>query len=706
MPCCSPPAPSRRVRTSALATSALMFIALGSLVARGVDAQTPVTDSARADSARVRSLERVMISAVRASGAAPISEKTLTKADLAPRNFGQDIPLLLQGVAPALTSYAETGNYWGYSYIRLRGIDQSRINLTLDGIPLNDPEDQVLYFADFPDLASSLSSVQVQRGVGTSSNGTAAFAGSINMESAPLATSQRGGQVQLEGGSFGSKRVSADFTSGLLPSRFAFSARMSALRTDGYRYHSGVEGKSLFASGGYFGDRDIVKLTVTTGMMRDTMAYLAVPAADLAVDRRINPLTPRERDGFGERLAALAYTRLLGASSSISTTVYRTSASGDYDVAVDTAGTLDDFNLKFVWYGVTSDWSYRHDAVQLDVGVNANTYARAHAAYERPNITEPLYFNTGHKQDASAFAKLAYTAGAATLFGDVQARHAEFRYSPDVQAGIGEQSIGWSFLNPKAGVTYALTAPLSVYASYGKNTREPARNDMFAGFDNLDTSNAAFVGALNRVKPETVHDVEVGATYRGARLGAQANVYSMDFRNEIAPIGQLSYLGSPLRKNVAASYRRGVELDATYRAHPRLLLSANATASMNRIRQYVDSSGDEPLTYDNVEPLLTPRVLTFERAQFAATRDVALSLESRYQSRSFLQNTSDARFVLPASLDLDGTVSWHIRRYELVVRGNNLTNSKKFGSGYASGGVSYYFVLPPRNVFVTARMSF
>ena len=138
---------------------------------------------------------------------------------------------------------------------------------------------------------------------------------------------------------------------GLLPNRFAFYARASALQTDGYRYHSGVEGRSFFASGGYFGDRDIVKFTLTTGTMRDTMAYLAVPEAELATDRRINPLTPRERDGFSERLAALAYTRVLGASSSISTTAYRISTAGDYDVLID---SLDNFNLKFAWYGVTS----------------------------------------------------------------------------------------------------------------------------------------------------------------------------------------------------------------------------------------------------------------------------------------------------------------------------------------------------------------
>jgi iron complex outermembrane recepter protein len=687
---------TRHVRAFAIATLTLIH------AAPTLWAQAATRDSARTDSTRTQRLERVMISAVRGAGAAPISEKTLTSDDVKPRYFGQDVPLLLQAASPSLTAYAETANYWGYSYIRLRGIDQSRINLTLDGIPLNDPEDQVLYFADFPDLANSLNSIQVQRGVGTSSSGTAAYAGSINMESVSL-TSPRHTDVQFEGGSFGSKRVSAEFSSGLLPSRFAIYARVSGLHTDGYRYHSGVEGRSLFVSAGYVGDRDIAKLTVTTGTMRDTMAYLAVAESDLARDRRINPLTPQERDGFGERIAALSYTRLLGGSSSLSTTAYRISASGDYDVLID---SLDNFNLKFVWYGVTSAWSYRHDALQLDVGANANTYARDHAEYQRPDLVTPVYFNTGHKQDASAFAKLSYTAGQATLFGDAQARRAEFRYTPDVNAGIAGRSVSWSFINPKAGITYALNAPLSVYLSYGKNSREPARNDMFAGADNVDASNVADVGDLTRVRPETVHDLEIGAIHRGHDADVSVNVYSMNFRNEIAPVGALSLTGSPLRKNVGSSFRRGIEADVTYRALPRVVLSANVAASMNRIRAYTDSSQSTPVTYYDVEPLLTPHVTTFERAQLAATRNVSLALETRFASQSFLQNTGDSRYVLPAAFNLDGSVSFHLREYEILLRGNNLTDSKKYGSGYASDGVSYYFVLPPRNWFVTVKLGF
>ena len=673
-------------------------------------AQVAVTspDSARearaADSTRARELGSVIISAVRGAPDAPVSRKTLSREEVEERYFGQDVPMVLQGAAPSLTAHSETGTYWGYSYIRLRGVDQSRLNLTLDGIPLNDPEDQVLYFANFPDLANSIQSVQVQRGVGTSTNGTAAYAGSINMESISPDVGPATGGVTLEAGAFGSRRLAVDYRSGLLPGRLAVYGRLSALETDGYRYHSGVRGRSAFLSAGYFGDRDVVKLTATAGYMRDTMAYLGVPEAELAVDRRINPLSPRERDGFGEQLAALSYTRMLGPSSSLATTVYRISASGDYDVEVD---SLWNFNLDFVWYGVTSAWSYRQGALRVDLGVNANSYSRDHHAYEQPMLNDPLYFNTGHKRDQSGFAKVAYTVGKTTVFGDLQARHASFSYTPDpAEAGMRDMSISWSFLNPKVGLSYQATRPLSIYASYGSTGREPTRSDMFAGEDNLDAASAAALGGLDRVRPERVHDVELGATYEGSTLRVQANLYSMDFRDEIAPIGELTLMGSPLRRNVARSFRRGLEVDASYRGIPRLLLSGNATISQNRIREYTDSTGAAPVTYHDVQPLLTPSFQGAGRARLALTNWLGLSVEGRYQGESFLRNTGDRRFMLPAAGNLDASVEWKIPRgrSSLVVRGNNLTNSRGYGSGYESGGVAYYFVNPPRNLFVTLRV--
>ena len=671
-----------------------------------VDTGQARDSASRAAAAGVaRKLERVTVTAIRGGAigeGAPLSQRTLTRAEIEQRSFGQEVPLLLQGT-PSVTSYAETGNYWGYSYTRLRGIDQSRINLTIDGIPLNDPEDQVLYFADLPDLASSIESVQIQRGVGTSSAGSASFAGSINFETAPLAA-RREGELQIEGGSFSSKRASAEYRSGLLPNGLAFYGRVSELQSNGYRYHSGVLGRSGLVSAGYFGARDVFKVMATVGLLHDTLSYLAVPEADLSRDRRVNPLLPTELDRFGEQLVSASYTRALSTTSSLSTTLYRISASGNYDVAIDP--DLWNYHLDFVWYGLTSAWSWQGEGVRVNVGVNANRYARDHYAFVRPDLANPQYFNTGHKGDVSGFAKVAYDIGRATVFGDVQTRRAEFRYVPDARADIAPRSISWTFLNPRGGVTYRLTSAASLYGSYGVTSREPARGDMFAGFDNLDTSNVAFVGDLSRVRPETVHDAEAGVTLATDAMHLQANLFSMDFRNEIEPIGALSYLGLPLRKNVHASYRRGVELDGRVRLTKAVTASVNATLMQARIADYTDDASGE--SFHDVPPLLTPRILTAQRLEWQPTAALSFWGEGRYTGRSQLDNTANPALVLPDAYVLDASAVWRFAsgRHALELRGNNLAGSKRYGSGYGSGDTPYYYVLPPRNLFVTLKLGF
>lgn len=661
-------------------------------------------DSAAARADSTRSLERVIISAIRGSGSAPVSATTVTRSTITRRNFGQDVPLLLQGAAPSLTAYSESGVNWGYSYLRLRGIDQSRINITLDGVPLNDPEDQVLYFANFPDLSASVQSVQVQRGVGTSTAGTAAFAGSVNLETTSLATSQRGAQAQLQLGSFGARRAMLAYSSGLSPSRFAATARLSAQQTNGYRYHSGVYGYAGFASAGYFGDRDIVKVTATAGLMRDTLSYLAEREVDLRTDRRLNSLGANELDSFGEQLVSVAYTRLISGSTSASATGYRLSAAGNYDVGYD--GDLYNYGLDFATYGVTSALHHERGAFKFDGGVNASAYARDHYASLRPDVKNRLYNNTGHKDEVSAFAKGALVAGRATWFGDVQVRRPYFRYEPSAAAAIDKRDISWLFVNPKAGVTLQGGHGVSYYASYGITTREPTRSDMFAGADDMDASNVASIGDLTRVKPERVYNGELGATLTTSNVVFTANVYSMEFRNEIAKIGALSLTGSALRRNVDQSYRRGLELDGSWRASDRLTLGGNATFSMNRIKTYTDSSGEAPATYNNVQPLLTPRVLSSQRGELALTKNVTLSLEGRYQSKSYLTNTGNATLLLPDYYVLDGSVRFNFAGQALVVRGANLGDTKKFSSGYDNGDGPAYFILPPRSVFVTAEIRF
>ncbi|HEX7937626.1 MAG TPA: TonB-dependent receptor, partial [Gemmatimonadaceae bacterium] len=574
-----------------------------------MSAQSP-DSTTRDSSTNTRKLETVTVSAIRARNDAPVAAKTLDAAELQRRSFGQDVPIMLQGT-PSLTSYAETANYWGYSYIRMRGIDQSRINLTLDGIPLNDPEDQVLYFTDFPDLTASLGSVQVQRGVGTSAPGSASYGGSINFQTTPLTSSTlRNADVQLQAGSFGTLRGSAEYASGLSGNGLAAYGRISAIRSGGYRRHSGVDARSGFMSVGWVGNKDVVKLTATAGLFADTMAYVGATRAELAADERTNALRPDETDRFGEQLVALSHTRDLGNGASIANTLYRISAKGNYDVCIASCATPTgndnwNFHLDFAWLGATSVANFNWGDTRITTGVNANTYARDHDAFDRGAGMLSLYTNTGRKRDASVFAKFERDLGKATLFADVQGRRAQFSYQPDVAAGIQRTSIGWNFLNPKVGATYRLTPSLSAFASYGVNGREPARNDMLAGFDNISASDssAIFVGPLSRVRPERVRDTELGLRKRAAHWSLDGNLFAMEFRDEILPVGQLSYIGTPLRTNVPSSWRRGIELDGSAE-FDRLRVGATTTLMRARISSFTDATTS--ILYKDVAPLLTP----------------------------------------------------------------------------------------------------
>jgi iron complex outermembrane receptor protein len=691
--------PSVRALRRTTCSSVLLVLAFASASPR-LAAQAKDSSRAGADSAR--RMERILITAIRASEVAPIAQKTIPHAAIAQRQFGQDVPLLLANTSPALTAHTETGTNWGYSYLRLRGIDQTRINITIDGIPLNDMEDQVLYFANFADLMSSVQSVQVQRGVGTSSAGTASFAGSINFETAPLARLSRGGDLQLQLGSYGAQRISGSFHSGLVNDRFAVYGRAGALRTNGYRDHSGVRGGSAFVGAGWFGDRDIIKLTALVGELADTLSYVGATLAELQQNRRYNPLAPDELDRFGQQMVALSYTRVVSAATSLNTTLYRNSASGNYDY-FDGPDRYR-YNLAHAWYGVTSALNHERGNWRLNLGLNANTYARAHRAYLRPDPAA-LHDNTGNKEDASGFAKASYEVGRLRWFADVQARYARFRYEPDPDAGVTERAVSWNFLNPKGGLTLQLADGLSAFASYGATTREPARNDLFAGDDDLNSGNVTVIGDFRRVRPESVRDVEAGITLTRARFDLQANVYNMGFRHSIERIGAPTASGLVPRRNVGAAYRRGIELDASWRGVPRWVFSANVWSSTNRIRAFADSTVSPVVVRRDVEPLLTPRFVSVHRAEFAASPSFSIGAEGRYQSRAFLDNTGNTVRTLPATYLLDASARLARSRYALVVRGANLGDNQKFGSGsVSSSGKVRYFVLAGRSVFVTVEI--
>jgi iron complex outermembrane receptor protein len=659
-------------------------------------------------------VETIVVSGIRADETTPVTKSDLGREDIERDYHGQDIPLLLRET-PSINAYAEAGvGGSGYSYISLRGISPTRLNFTLDGVPLADSEDMATYFADFPDLARSLQSIQVQRGVGTSTFGTASFGGSVNMESIALAP-QSSTDVTLAAGSYGTRQASAGWQSGNLPGGFAVYARLSADQSDGFRESSGVRAHNFFLSAAKTADRSQLKLTGFTAHERTAQSFLAVDEFTLGNDLRFNPMSPDDRDSFGYDLAQLQYLQALSPDLHVTASAYYQRGYGWYRLFDDESArdTLRQYGLDGRLAGAMATMSSAHGPWSANYGLHVNEFRREHTrdVVRGTEAGTRDYFNYGTKGEANAFAKGSYDAARWHLYGDLQLRTTDFHYHGDVAVA----PIRWTFFNPKIGARYALASTSSIYASAGLTTREPARNDLFQGEDN-----ASFAHDLHAVKPERLFDVEAGYDLHTSTATFGANVYSMQFHNEIAATGELSDIGLLLRRNAARSYRRGVELEATWRPSMRTRLRTSASLSHNRIRswtQYFDIYRDalyvssEPLVFHNVHPVLTPEVIVSQSAEIAATSRLTFGAVARYTGRSYLDNTDNANLTTPPFFVLDASAALalgHGARLRLQV--NNLFDNKRvYASGYsydfitdgAIAGTPYYYPQATRHAIVT-----
>jgi iron complex outermembrane receptor protein len=668
------------------------------LVAPALGAQTP---AAPRDSAARDTLESVIVRAVRAGGAAPTSQTVLDRAKIERTYVGQDAPLALLGTT-GVTAASDAGTFSGYSSIRLRGVDQTRLSISVDGVPLNDPEDQVLYFSNVPDFMNSMQTVRVQRGVGSSAFGTASFAGSLDFESLPLLSTPAFRELQVSGGSWGTRRTSLEAASGAR-GRFAAYARASAQETDGYREHSGNRAASGFLSAGWFGDNDALKFTGFAGRSRMQLAYFAPSEAELATNPRANPMGSDERDNFRQEMASLQYTRVLKPGLTLTTTGYRNSAGGWYDVNVGDP-TLWRFNLDHVWYGALSVLNWSGEALAVSAGAHVSDYARDHYLNITPDLDARVYDNTGHKQEQSAFVKATMTRGALDWHVDVQVRRAAFRYEPSAGTTFGSPEADWTFVNPKLGVTWRARPALELFASLGQAQREPTRTDMFAGADDVDDAAAVELLPLTRVKPERLTDLEVGARFRRGTLQASVNGFAMQFRDEIAPIGQLSVTGSQLRRNVDRSSRIGVEAEFAWQLVESFSLTANAMFLRARIEEFTDEA--TLTTYRDVRPLLTPAVLANAEAAWNPSDALELTVSARHVAESQLANDGNEALVTPAFTVADLGAAYRLGRTTLRVQVQNLFDATAYASGYTDGTERYFFPVATRTVMATMALRF
>jgi iron complex outermembrane recepter protein len=638
--------------------------------------------------------ESIVVSGIRAEAKTPVTKSDVDRATIARDYYGQDVPLLLRDT-PSINAYAEAGvGGSGYSYITLRGISPTRINFTLDGVPLADSEDMTTYFADFPDLARSLQSIQVQRGVGTSTVGSPSFGGSINLESI-TPSSERSTNAEIGFGSFGSKTATVGYQSGALPGGYAFYTRLSADQSNGFRESSGYRARNLFVSASKQNEDSQLRLTGFTAHEWTQQSFLAVKTDTLKQNLRANPFGPNDRDSFGYDLAQLQYLRALSPSTNVTASAYYQRGYGWYRLGNDRYG------LDGLLLGSLVTLSTTHGAWSANYGLHVNDFRRDHTLDAVGG--DRAYSNYGTKSEANAFAKFSYDAARWHLYSDTQLRTADFRYHGDVPI----DPIRWTFFNPKLGARYDLSSTTSAYASAGLSRREPARSDLFGGEDN-----ASFPYDLHAVRPERLLDFESGWDYRDASATVHANIYAMEFRNEIASTGELSEIGALLRRNVDRSYRRGVELEYSWQAAPRLKLRGNANLSRNRIHTWTqfyevydaagNITGSEPITFHDVNPVLTPSLIVNQTIEFTPSSKTTLGITTRHVERSYLDNTNNASFIAPAFTTFEANGAFAIRHdMSIRVQIDNLLNNKRvFPSGYSYRGASYYYPQATRNASV------
>ncbi len=655
-----------------------------------------LTSFAQTDSLSVK---EVIIYSIRGNENTPVSQKTFKSQDIQKDYQGQDIPFILNKQNPSILTYSDGGNYNGYQYFRLRGIDQTRINMTLNGVPLNEPEDQGAYFSNYPDFSKNLSSMQVQRGIGISSNGVASYGGSINFESFDLKT-DKSLDINVGYGSFNTKRLSIGLNT-KLGEKIYFYNRYSTINSQGYRNNSGTVGHTYFYSGAYYNKKNILKLTGFFGESKNQMAYLASPLDSIKVNRQHNPLSPNENDDFIQNHIQLQWTRDLHTNIKLVNTVYYNYLQGNYNVAVNP--DILNFKLNSNFYGVISNLLYSKRNFDANLGLHVYSYDRTHSMALKPNSI-PLYTNTGYKREYSAFTKLSYKVGKFTPYIDLQIRSIEFSYSPEKTYNLSFNPINWTFFNPKFGLTYNMFPNIVFYSFIGQTHREPTRNDMLGGADDIDPINYVDVSNFKRISPEKVINFELGTKIRTQRLVLDVNYFLMEFKNEIAAIGQLSYIGLPLRKNILASTRQGIELDIKYNLWESFKLWGNAMYMTSNINRY--TTDYDNITYQNVTPLLTPNIITNVGVDLKLLKRITIGTDIKYITSSYLDNTNNKELILPEYYVMNLNCTFNIHSFSLVANLNNILDTKYFTSGYAQGLQPFYYVGPTRNTFITINKKF
>jgi iron complex outermembrane receptor protein len=686
-------------------------------------------------------LKNVVVNATRADRKSAMAYSNIDNKKIAEQNLGQDLPYLLNQQTSIVTT-SDAGTGVGYTGIRIRGSDATRVNVTINGIPVNDAESQGAYWVDLPDIASSIDNIQIQRGVGTSTNGAGAFGGSLNIQTTKL-NPKAYGEYNASYGSFNTFKNTVNVGSGLIDEKFAFDARLSKITSDGFIDRGKSNLQSYYLSGGYFGKSNIVKFITFSGQEETYQAWNGIPEARLKGDvqgmedyinrnyldaedadhlrnssnRTYNQFTyDNQVDHYKQDYYQLHYSHEFNSQWNSHVALFYTKGKGYYeeykkgeafskygldDVTIGST-TITSTNLvRRRWldndfYGTTFSLEYNsHKKLSALIGGGWNQYKGQHfgeviwAQYASNAAPHQRYYNdTASKNDFNVFFKVNYLLfEKLNVFVDVQERNIYYKFLGynDSLENV-RQGASLNFINPKIGVNYDITERANVYASYSIGQKEPSRDDYTQSTPG------------SRPKAEKLQDVEVGYKQMEKRINWGLNLYYMDYKDQLIVTGQVNDVGAYIHTNVAKSYRQGIEAQAGVRFFNRLTWNVNATFSQSKIknfREFVDNYDtyeQELREYKTADIAFSPAIIGGSSITFEAFKNFKISFISKYVGEQFLDNTSSADKKLEAFFVNDARINYTIKTKFIKEIGFILAVNNLFNEQYESNGYTYGYI--------------
>lgn len=679
------------------------------------------------DTTKVNQLDEVLVSAVRVTTKTPVSFSNLDKQEIKFRNLGQDIPILMNFL-PSVVTTSDAGNGVGYTGIRVRGSDATRVNVTINGIPYNDSEDQGTYWVDLPDFASSVQSLQLQRGVGTSTNGAGAFGASLNLLTDSY-SKESSGEISNSAGSFNTRKSTVKFSTGLLNNHFELAGRLSNIDSHGYVDRATSDLKSYFLQGTYVGKTTLIKMLVFGGKEKTYQSWYGVDGETLNNDRTFNAagmytdafgntrFYDNQTDNYQQDHFQLHWNEKVSKNWSTNVALHYTKGKGYYEeyqnaqafadyglTPIDVNGTIinttDLIRQKWLdndFYGTTFSTNYKKDKLDLIIGGGWNKYEGKHfgkVIWARFASTSELgdhyYDDFATKTDGNIFAKANYQlTDKLSLYGDLQYRTVNYK-ADGVQPTVVDDT--FNFFNPKAGLNYSFNKNNTAYFSYAKANREPNRTDYEGG----------------NVKPEKLDDYELGWRYVSEKTKVNTNIYFMNYKDQLILTGNLDNVGNPIRSNSDKSYRLGLEVDATFELSKQFIIRPNFTLSQNK---NVDLNVSEN-NYGTTAIAYSPSVIAGNILVYKPLKSLQISWLSKFVGEQYLNNIELPSAKLQDYFVNDLNIAYEIKPKSvfksIVLTGlvNNILGKKYVSNGYMYDVYPYYYPQAGINFLAGATLRF